>query len=117
MLGTAHVATLSNNASGGFVILLGDQARGVVVTQVFPSERAVNYPVVKEAMELARAKNIADLTPAMVEGFVSAKVLVSVPPALVALIVMLVVAAPVGVPLMTPVVALMLSPGGKPLAE
>ena len=72
---TGQIVTLSNNASGGFVKLLGDQARGVVVTQVFPSERSVNYPVVKEAMELARAKNISDLTPAMVEGFVSAKVL------------------------------------------
>ncbi|CAN7613285.1 ABC transporter substrate-binding protein [Acidovorax sp. NB1] len=71
-----QIVTLSNNASGGFVKLLGDQARGVVVTQVFPSERSLNYPVVKEAMELARAKKIADLTPAMVEGFVSAKVLV-----------------------------------------
>ena len=58
-----QIVTLSNNASGGFVKLLGDQARGVVVTQVFPSERSLNYPVVKEAMDLARAKNISDLTP------------------------------------------------------
>ena len=72
----AQVVTLSNNASGGFVKALGDQARGVVVTQVFPSERSLNYPVVKEAMDLAKAKNIGDLTPAMLEGFVSAKVLV-----------------------------------------
>ena len=55
---------------------LGDQARGVVVTQVFPSERSLNYPVIKEAIDLAKAKNIGDLTPAMLEGFVSAKVLV-----------------------------------------
>lgn len=73
---TGQILTLSNNASGGFVKALGDQARGVVVTQVFPSERSLNYPVIKEAMDLARAKNIAELTPAMVEGFVSAKVLV-----------------------------------------
>lgn len=71
-----QIVTLSNNASGGFVKALGDQARGVVVTQVFPSERSLNYPVVKEAMDLAKAKNIGDLTPAMLEGFVSAKVLV-----------------------------------------
>jgi ABC-type branched-subunit amino acid transport system substrate-binding protein len=71
-----QIVTLSNNASGGFIKALGDSARGVVVTQVLPSERSVNYPMVKEAMELARAKNIADLTPAMLEGFVSAKVLV-----------------------------------------
>jgi len=71
-----QIVTLSNNASEGYIKALGDSARGVVVTQVLPSERAVNYPMVKEAMELARAKNIADLTPAMLEGFVSAKVLV-----------------------------------------
>lgn len=72
----AQVVTLSNNASGGFIKALGDSARGVVVTQVLPSERSLNYPLVKEAMDLAKAKNIADLTPAMLEGFVSAKVLV-----------------------------------------
>ena len=72
----AQIVTLSNNASGGFVKALGDQARGVVVTQVFPSERSLNYPVIKEAIDLAKAKNIGDLTPAMLEGFVSAKVLV-----------------------------------------
>jgi len=71
-----QIVTLSNNASGGFVKALGEQARGVVVTQVFPSERSVNSPVIKEAMELARAKQITDLTPAMVEGFVTAKVLI-----------------------------------------
>ena len=55
---------------------LGDSARGVVVTQVFPSERSLNYAVIKEAMDLAKAKGVGDLTPAMVEGFVNAKVLV-----------------------------------------
>ncbi|MFN4117618.1 ABC transporter substrate-binding protein [Acidovorax sp.] len=73
---TGQIVTLSNNASGGFVKALGDSARGVVVTQVFPSERSLNYGFIKEAMDLARAKGVGDLTPAMVEGFVSAKVLV-----------------------------------------
>lgn len=73
---TGQIVTLSNNASGGFVKALGNQARGVVVTQVFPSERSLNYPVIKEAMDMARARSLGDLTPAMVEGFVSAKVLV-----------------------------------------
>ena len=73
---TAQVVTLSNNASGGFVKALGEQARGVVVTQVFPSERSLNHAVIKEAMDLARARNVGELTPAMVEGFVNAKVLV-----------------------------------------
>ena len=72
---TGQIVTLSNNASGGFVQALGDKARGVVVTQVFPAERSMAYPVIQEAMGLARSQNI-DLTPAMVEGFVNAKVLV-----------------------------------------
>ena len=71
-----QIVTLSNNASGGFAKALGEHARGVVVTQVFPSERSVNTPVIKEAMEIAKARGTGDLTPAMVEGFVSAKVLV-----------------------------------------
>ena len=66
-----QIVTLSNNASGGFIKALGEQARGVV-----PSERSVNTPVIKEAMEIAKARGTSDLTPAMVEGFVSAKVLV-----------------------------------------
>jgi ABC-type branched-subunit amino acid transport system substrate-binding protein len=73
---TGQIVTLSNNASGGFVKALGEQARGVVVTQVFPSERSLNYAVIKEAMDLVRARNLGELTPAMVEGFVNAKVLV-----------------------------------------
>lgn len=73
---TGQIVTLSNNASGGFVKALGDSARGVVVTQVFPSERSLNYPLIKEAMDLAKAGGVSELTPAMVEGFVSAKVLV-----------------------------------------
>jgi ABC-type branched-subunit amino acid transport system substrate-binding protein len=71
----AHVVTLSNNASSGFVSALGDNARGVIVTQVFPSERSIAYPMVKEAQELAKAKGVV-LSPAMLEGYAAAKVLV-----------------------------------------
>lgn len=71
-----QIVTLSNNASGGFAKALGEQARGVVVAQVFPSERSLSYPVIKEALGLAQAQGIRELTPAMVEGFVNAKVLV-----------------------------------------
>jgi branched-chain amino acid transport system substrate-binding protein len=73
---TAQIVTLSNNASGGFVKSLGDNARGVIVTQVFPYERSIAYPMVKEAQELAKAKGQADVSPAMLEGFAAAKVLV-----------------------------------------
>lgn len=70
----SQVVTLSNNASGGFVKSLGDQARGVIVSQVFP--QSLSYGIVKEAGDLARAKNMGEVSPAMLEGFAAAKVLV-----------------------------------------
>jgi branched-chain amino acid transport system substrate-binding protein len=73
---TLQVVTLSNNASEGFIKLLGDQARGVIVTQVFPNERSINYRLIKEAQDLAKAKGLSGVSPAMVEGFAAAKVLV-----------------------------------------
>ncbi len=72
----AQFVTLSNNASGGFIKSLGDNARGVIVTQVFPYERAISNPMVKQALELAKAKGVNELSPAMIEGFAAAKVLV-----------------------------------------
>ena len=73
---TAQVVTLSNNASGGFIKSLGDNARGIIVTQVFPNERAITFPMVKEAQDLARTKGLGEVSPAMLEGFAAAKVLV-----------------------------------------
>ena len=70
----AQVVTLSNNASSGFIKSLGDHARGVVVSQVFP--QSLTYGLVKEASDLARAKGQAEVSPAMLEGFAAAKVLV-----------------------------------------
>ncbi|MEY2894079.1 MAG: hypothetical protein RJA98_3987, partial [Pseudomonadota bacterium] len=72
----AQAVTLSNNASAGFVKALGDAARGVVVSQVFPGERAVSNLMVKEAMSSSLASGKGDLTPSMVEGYAAAKVLV-----------------------------------------
>lgn len=71
----AQVVTLSNNASSGFIKALGDSAHGVIVTQVFPSERSIAFGIVKEAGDLARAKGM-EVSPAMLEGFAAAKVLV-----------------------------------------
>jgi ABC-type branched-subunit amino acid transport system substrate-binding protein len=71
----AQVVTLSNNASTGFIKSLGDSARGVIVTQVFPYEHSYAYGFIKEATALAKEKNI-DLSPAMLEGYAAAKVLV-----------------------------------------
>jgi branched-chain amino acid transport system substrate-binding protein len=70
----SQFVTLSNNASGGFIKSLGDHARGVIVTQVLP--QSLSYLLVKEASDLARAQNIKDVSPAMLEGYSAAKVLV-----------------------------------------
>ena len=72
----AQIVTLSNNASSGFIKSLGDNARGVIVTQVFPYERSIAYSLVKEAQEMSKAKGAGDISPAMLEGFAAAKVLV-----------------------------------------
>jgi ABC-type branched-subunit amino acid transport system substrate-binding protein len=72
----AQVVTLSNNASDDFIKLLGEQGRGVIVTQVFPNERSMTYALVREAVELARSKGLDGISPAMMEGFAAAKVLV-----------------------------------------
>ena len=72
----AQVVTLSNNASDGFIKLLGEHGRGVIVTQVFPYERSVASPLIKEAMDLAKARGLDTVSPAMMEGFAAAKVMV-----------------------------------------
>ena len=72
----AQLVTLSNNASTGFVKALGDKARGVVVTQVFPSERALSNGLIQELNRAAKAQGVSDVSPAVVEGFANAKVLV-----------------------------------------
>jgi ABC-type branched-subunit amino acid transport system substrate-binding protein len=72
---TAQLVTLSNNASAGFIKDLGDIGYGVIVSQVFPYERSIAKPIIKEALEAARAAGM-ELTPTVVEGYVSAKVLV-----------------------------------------
>lgn len=69
-----QVVTLSNNASGGFIKSLGENARGVIVTQVFP--QSLTYSLVKEAQDMARAQGNIEVSPAMLEGFAAAKVLV-----------------------------------------
>ena len=73
---TALVATLSNNASSDFVKQLGDNARGIVVTQLLPYERSTANPLVREALSLAKAAGKSELTPAQLEGFAAAKLVV-----------------------------------------
>lgn len=73
---TAYVATLSNNATVDFVKALGEHARGVIVTQLFPNERSPTHPLVREATALNKASGKGELTPAQLEGFASAKLMV-----------------------------------------
>ncbi|MBA3625492.1 MAG: ABC transporter substrate-binding protein, partial [Methylibium sp.] len=73
---SAQIVTMSNNASSGFITQMGENARGTIVSQVFPSSRSIAAPLVKEAIELAKAKGLDGVTPAMLEGFAAAKVLV-----------------------------------------
>jgi branched-chain amino acid transport system substrate-binding protein len=73
----ATVATLSHNAAAGFVTGLGVYGKGVIVSQVFPSERRLAVPMIAEAARLAKAQETGPLTPAMIEGFAAAKVLVA----------------------------------------
>jgi ABC-type branched-subunit amino acid transport system substrate-binding protein len=72
----AAIATLSNNAATGFVKSLGANQAGIIVSQVFPSERRLAAPLIAEAVRLANLKKIPQITPAMIEGFAAAKVLV-----------------------------------------
>lgn len=70
-----QIVTLSNNVAREFVRALGQDAPGTIVTQVFPGERATQFPMVRELSELAAAKG-HEVTPAMIEGYAGAKVLV-----------------------------------------
>lgn len=72
----AQFLTLSNNASSGFIKELGAQAHGVIVSQVFPYERALGVPLVRDATEASKTYGDGSLTPAMLEGYAGAKVLV-----------------------------------------
>lgn len=72
---TAQLVTLSNNASSGFIHSLGKVGHGVIVSQVFPPERSIAKAIIKDAQESARKAKL-ELTPSMIEGYASAKVLV-----------------------------------------
>jgi branched-chain amino acid transport system substrate-binding protein len=72
----AQIVTLSNNASSGFIKQMGEFATGTIVTQVFPNERSVSTAFIRQAVELAKAAGLTEVTPAMLEGFAGAKVLV-----------------------------------------
>jgi len=73
---SATVVTLSNNASEGLIHELGPLARGVIVTQVFPGENEITLPMIRDATRLLQARQPgARPSPAMIEGFAAARVL------------------------------------------
>jgi ABC-type branched-subunit amino acid transport system substrate-binding protein len=71
----AKIATMSNNASTAFIKLLDKHGRGVIVSQVFPDEKSLTSPFVREAQMIAYQHKVT-LTPGMMEGFAAAKVAV-----------------------------------------
>ncbi|QIL44701.1 ABC transporter substrate-binding protein [Acidovorax sp. HDW3] len=72
-IGGQHL-TLSNNSSNGFIQMLGQDSKGIIVGQVMPM--SPNYALVTQASILAKAQGLDDVSPAMLEGFAGAKVLV-----------------------------------------
>ena len=73
---STQIMTLPNNASAAFVKSMGDNARGVIITQAFPNENSIAILMVKEARDMAKVKGINEVSPAMLEDFAAAKVLV-----------------------------------------
>ena len=69
--------TLSNNASDGFIKLAGKAGHGVLVMQSFPNERSDQIPVCKEFKNMAKSQGITAITPAMLEGYLAAKIVVA----------------------------------------
>jgi branched-chain amino acid transport system substrate-binding protein len=75
---STRVVTISNNASKGFIDLLGGHARGVMVSQVFPKARTGTTRFAREALATASEVGFkGELTPANLEGYAAARVLVA----------------------------------------
>lgn len=72
----AQFVTLSNNASDAFVKAIGPAGAGVIVSQVFPNERSISIPLVKEAASMSKLRGGPPVSPAMLEGYAAAKVMV-----------------------------------------
>lgn len=71
-----QLLTLSNNASSSFVKSLGANARGVIVTQVFPNPNLATTPIAVQMQKLAKESSGAIVSHSAMEGFAAAKVLV-----------------------------------------
>ena len=73
--GKMQLMTLSNNSSDSFVNDLGEDGRGVMVSQVTPSPYSRNTSLGREFNSAAKESN-ATISYAAMEGFINAKVLV-----------------------------------------
>jgi ABC-type branched-chain amino acid transport systems, periplasmic component len=73
---TMQLVTISNNSSGAFVKSLGQNANGVIVTQVFPNPKMTTTPIATEMLKLASAKPEFIVSHQAMEGYAAAKVLV-----------------------------------------
>jgi ABC-type branched-subunit amino acid transport system substrate-binding protein len=71
-----QLITLSNNSSSSFVKSLGDNARGVIVTQVFPNPSMPTTGIALQMKKLSKESTPIALSHQAMEGFAAAKVLV-----------------------------------------
>lgn len=71
---TAQFVSLSNTSAGSYVDQLGEFARGVMVSQVFPYPDSSVMAVVNEFQQLVKSAQLKSTYTSM-EGFVAAKVL------------------------------------------
>ncbi|CAM3273458.1 ABC transporter substrate-binding protein [Cupriavidus taiwanensis] len=71
----AQFVTLSNNAADAFIRELGDDARGLIITQVVPGTNSSQMTLASEYRSLAKQQGV-ETSNAGMEGFMSAKVLV-----------------------------------------
>lgn len=71
-----QLITLSNNSSSAFVKSLGDNARGVIVTQVFPNPNMATTGIALQMKKLSKESTPIAISHQAMEGFASAKVLV-----------------------------------------
>jgi branched-chain amino acid transport system substrate-binding protein len=72
----AQVITISNVSSQSLVKDLGEYARGVMVTQVFPNPVVAKTAIAREFQKLAKGHADVPMSYAAMEGFAAAKVLV-----------------------------------------
>ena len=72
----AQVISISNVSTQSLIKDLGDHARGVMITQVFPNPLGARSAMARQFQRLAKGKSEVPMSYAAMEGFGAAKVLV-----------------------------------------